>query len=157
MDGHETQEHFEALGNDIFQYFGLGCRNVSKLFVPEDYDFDAFFKAMYKFNSFINHHKYANNYDYNKAVYLMSSMNLLDNGFLLLKEDQQFSSPIGTLFYESYSSLSELKSTLQHRKDEIQCIVGHQAFTDVEFGNTQKPQLWDYADGVDTMTFLIEQ
>jgi hypothetical protein len=99
LDGHETQAQLEALGVDIFQYFGLGCRNVSKLFVPEGYDFDLFFKAMYNFKDYINHHKYANNYDYNKAVYLMSSIQLLDNGFLLLKEDKQFSSPIGTLFY----------------------------------------------------------
>lgn len=157
IDGHETQAQLEALGVDIFQYYGLGCRNVSKLFVPEAYDFDAFFKAMYNFKEYINHHKYANNYDYNKAVYLMSSVKLLDNGFLLLKEDKQFSSPIGTLFYETYSSNSELEITLQERKNEIQCIVGQETFANVDFGNTQSPSLWDYADRVDTMTFLIEQ
>ena len=156
LNGTESNAELEALGEDVFRYFGLGCRNVSKLFIPEDYDVDDFFKAMFKFKDYIHHHKYANNYDYNKAVYLMSSVKLLDNGFLLLKEDKQFSSPIGTLFYEKYTSIKELEITLKERHEEIQCTVGNKDFAEVNFGETQNPKLSDYADGVDTLEFLIQ-
>ena len=156
LTGTESKAELEALGEDVFRYFGLGCRNVSKLFIPEDYDVDDFFKAMFKFKDYIHHHKYANNYDYNKAVYLMSSVKLLDNGFLLLKEDKQFSSPIGTLFYEKYTSIKELEITLRERHEEIQCTVGNEDFAEVNFGQTQNPKLSDYADGVDTLEFLIQ-
>jgi hypothetical protein len=156
LNGTESKAELEALGEDVFRYFGLGCRNVSKLFIPEDYDVDNFYKAMFKFKDYVNHHKYANNYDYNKAVYLMSSVKLLDNGFLLLKEDKQFSSPIGTLFYEKYTSTKELEITLRERRKDIQCIVGNEDFAEVNFGQTQNPKLSDYADGVDTLEFLIQ-
>ncbi|SDG86184.1 acyl-CoA reductase [Psychroflexus sediminis] len=156
LDGTESKEDLEALGDDVFKYFGLGCRNVSKLFVPEAYDFDKFFKAMFRYKDVINHHKYANNYDYNKAVYLMSSVKLLDNGFLLLKEDLQFSSPIGTLFYETFSDESHLKQRLEEEKKNIQCIVGAHKYGEVDFGKAQHPKLSDYADGVDTLEFLIQ-
>ncbi|MFD0932196.1 acyl-CoA reductase [Psychroflexus salinarum] len=157
LDGTESKEELEKLGDDIFKYFGLGCRNVSKLFVPQDYDFDDFFKAMFNYKDIINHHKYANNYDYNKAVYLMSSVKLLDNGFLILKEDEQFSSPIGVLFYENYSNKAQLKQRLEKEKENIQCIVGKDKFADANFGQAQHPKLSDYADGVDTIKFLIQK
>ncbi len=157
IDGTETKEELERLGNDIFKYFGLGCRNVSKLFVPKAYNFDQFFKAMFAYKEIINHHKYANNYDYNKAVYLMSSIELLDNGFLLLKEDTQFSSPIGVLYYETYESDSKLKRRLDNAKDNIQCIVGKHPLSEVDFGQAQAPRVDDYADGVDTMRFLTQK
>ncbi|WP_019038686.1 acyl-CoA reductase [Psychroflexus tropicus] len=156
LHGNESKSQLEALGEDIFQYFGLGCRNVSKLFVPEDYNFDSFFEAMYKYKEVINHHKYANNYDYNKAVYLMSSVKLLDNAFLLLKKDSGFSSPIGTLFFETYSSDEHLKHRLHEEQENIQCVVGQHKLSGVEFGKTQHPSLTDYADGVDTLKFLIQ-
>jgi hypothetical protein len=156
LEGTETKEELEALGKDVFTYFGLGCRNVSKLFIPESYDFDAFFKSMFAYKDFINHHKYANNYDYNKAVYLMSSIKLLDNGFLLLKKDKQFSSPIGVLFYETYSDDNQLKKRLEEEKENIQCIVGRHPYGEVAFGKAQHPDLTDYADGVDTIEFLIQ-
>ena len=156
LNGTESKAELQALGEDRFRYFGLGCRSVSKLFIPEDYDVDDFYKATFKFKDYIYHHKYANNYDYNKAVYLMSSVKLLDNGFLLLKEDKQFSSPIGTLFYEKYTSIKELEITLKERHEEIQCTVGNEDFAEVKFGQTQNPKLSDYADGVDTLEFLIQ-
>ncbi|NEV94281.1 acyl-CoA reductase [Psychroflexus sp. YR1-1] len=156
LDGTESKEDLEALGHDVFKYFGLGCRNVSKLFVPETYDFDNFFKAMFGYKDLINHHKYANNYDYNKAVYLMSSVKLLDNGFLLLKEDEKFSSPIGVLFYETYTDEMQLKARLLEEQQNIQCIVGQRSLSAVDFGQAQHPGLADYADGVDTIKFLIE-
>lgn len=157
LTGHESKADLEALGEDIFRYYGLGCRNVAKLFVPVGYDFDAFYKAMFHFQDVIHHHKYANNYDYNKAVYLMSDFKILDNGFLVLKEDEGFSSPIAALFYSHYDSLEELRGQLLGQEEQIQCIVsGKDQSNDVAFGETQKPKLDDYADGVDTMEFLLQ-
>lgn len=156
LTGNESNEQLEALGEDIFRYFGLGCRSVSKLFIPRDYNFDAFFKAIYKFHSIIDYQKYTNNYDYNKAVYLMSLFDVLENGFLMLKEDTSYSSPIATVFYERYDDLNILKKKLDAENDKIQCIVSN-GFTpgEVGFGKTQQPSLNDYADGVDTLNFLL--
>jgi len=155
LTGNETEEQLDALSDDIFRYYGLGCRNVSKFFIPKDYNFDAFFNAVYKWHPIIEESKYANNYDYNKAVYLMSEFEMLENGFLMIKEDQSYSSPIATLFYEHYNSIEELKQKLEVEKNNIQCIVANNFSNDeIEFGNTQKPQLWDYADNVDTVEFL---
>ncbi len=157
INGTETQEELEALADDIFRYYGLGCRNVSKLFVPKDYDFQYFFKAVYKWNPIINESKYANNYDYNKAVYLMSEFDMLENGFLMIKEDQSYASPIATLFYEYYEDRNTLQEKLKADADKIQCVVSR-SFTEntVDFGETQNPQLWDYADGEDTIEFLLK-
>jgi hypothetical protein len=156
LTGNESEDQLKALSDDVFRYYGLGCRNVSKLYVPKNYDFDAFFKAMYSWHPIIHENKYANNYDYNKAVYLMSEFKMLENGFLMLKEDENFSSPIATLFYEHYESLDELKNTLKRKKDQIQCVVSDGFIEDeVKFGQTQLPNLWDYADGVDTITFSL--
>ncbi len=158
LTGEESTEELAALGEDIFRYYGLGCRNVSKLYVPENYDFDPFFMAIYYWNPIINQAKYANNYDYNKAVYLMSLYKLLENGFLILKEDKSFSSPIATLFYENYSDLEGLKAELQEKNEQIQCVVANGfAEDEVPFGKSQHPELWDYADNVDTLTFLTKK
>lgn len=157
LTGHESSEQLDLLSEDIFRYYGLGCRNVSKLFVPKNYNFDAFFEAMYKWNPIINEAKYANNYDYNKAVYLMSEFDMLENGFLMIKEDQSYASPIATIFYEFYDSTKALQQKIKTDKDLIQCIVAS-GFDDNEipFGKTQKPELSDYADDVDTITFLLK-
>ncbi len=160
LTGDETPEQLESLANDIFRYFGMGCRNVSKLFVPLDYDFDSFFKAMYSWKQVVYDNKYMNNYDYNKAVYLMSTESsrgkLLDNEFLLLKEDKGMSSPIAVMFNETYSNLEALKETLKVEEENIQCIVSESGIDkEINFGETQNPQLWDYADDVDTMEFLL--
>lgn len=155
LTGSETSEQLKVLGEDIFRYFGLGCRNVSKLYVPEGYDFDSFFKAIQPWEELLNHAKYANNYDYNKAVYLMSEFKFLDNGFLVLKEDSSFGSPIATLFYEKFQSEDQLRATLESHRDQLQCIVTSRTQDDhVNFGQTQHPRLWDYADNVDTLNFL---
>lgn len=157
LTGDETEEEMLALGDDIFKYFGLGCRSVSKVFVPKAYDFDKLFKAVYNKGSILSYTKYKNNYDYNKTVYLMSQITLIENGFLVLKEDASYTSPIATLFYEYYNSVEELQAKLEQEKDQIQCVVGKDLkFETVAFGQTQQPQLWDYADGVDTMKFLLE-
>ena len=156
LNGSETREQLEALGEDIFRYFGLGCRNVSKLFVPKDYSFVPFFEAIFAYQDVIHYEKYANNYDYNKAVFLMSNFKLLDNGFLTLKEDKSHASPISSVFYENYDNISDIKLRLQTEVDQIQCIVSANLIEgSIDFGQTQKPALWDYADNVDTISFLL--
>ena len=157
LSGKETSEELKNLSNDIFRYFGLGCRNVSKIFIPKNYNFDAFFNAMFTWKEVINDNKYINNYDYNKAVYLMSNINLLDNEFLLLKEDVNLSSPISVTFYEYYDNLEAVRKQLITEKDDIQCIVSNLGIeNEIKFGETQKPKLWDYADQIDTIDFLIK-
>lgn len=157
LTGNETKVELEQLSEDIFRYYGLGCRNVSKLFVPKNYNFNAFFEAIYKWHPIINEAKYANNYDYNKAVYLMSEFDMLENGFLMIKEDKSFASPIATVFYEYYDAKESLQSKLKNEAENIQCIVANN-FTEeeIKFGNTQKPELWDYADNEDTIAFLLK-
>ncbi|PIB31011.1 acyl-CoA reductase [Maribacter sp. 4U21] len=157
LNGNETNAQLEALGEDIFRYYGLGCRSVSKLFVPKDYDFDKFFKAMFRYRDIVNQTKYANNYDYNKAVYLMSEFKILDNGFLLLKEDKSHASPIASVFYETYDSKATVQERLQKDAEAIQCVVAS-GFTiaEIPFGKTQSPSLSDYADGIDTVEFLLK-
>ena len=155
LDGSETKQDFINLGEDIFRYFGLGCRNVSKLFVPKNYKFDSFFEAIFKYQEVIHYEKYANNYDYNKAVFLMSNFKLLDNGFLTIKEDASYASPISSVFYEFYDDIQQVKSKLETDSDKIQCIVSNKSFENsIAFGQTQQPNLWDYADNVDTLKFL---
>ena len=155
LDGTETFEDLVGLGEDIFRYFGLGCRNVSKLFVPKDYNFDNFFKAMYEYRDVIKYEKYANNYDYNKAVFLMSNFQLLDNEFLTIKEDTSYASPISSVFYEFYENLEEITTRLNADAEQIQCVVSKNLIPNsVTFGQTQQPRLWDYADNVDTLAFL---
>ena len=155
LDGTETFEDLVGLGEDIFRYFGLGCRNVSKLFVPKGYNFDNFFKAMYEYRDVIQYEKYANNYDYNKAVFLMSNFQLLDNEFLTIKEDMSYASPISSVFYEFYENLEEITTRLNNDAEQIQCVVSKNLIPNsVTFGQTQQPRLWDYADNVDTLAFL---
>jgi hypothetical protein len=157
LDGNESEQDLIALGKDIFTYFGLGCRNVSKLFVPKGYDFEKFFKGMYEYREIINNQKYINNYDYNKAVFLMSNFLVLDNGFLVLKEDNSYSSPISSIFYEHYTDLEEIKNRINQDSEQIQCVVSNNLIENsVAFGQTQHPQLWDYADNVDTILFLTK-
>ena len=157
LDGSETKEQLNQLGEDIFRYFGLGCRNVSKLFVPNEYKFDTFFESIFSYQDVIHYVKYANNYDYNKAVFLMSNFKLLDNGFLTIKEDASYASPISSVFYEFYDDIEELKTKLKNEEDQIQCVVSNSIIENsIAFGQTQKPNLWDYADNVDTLAFLMK-
>ena len=156
LTGNETKEELTALGEDIFRYFGLGCRNVSKLFVPKGYSFVPFFEAIFVYQDVIHYEKYANNYDYNKAVFLMSNFKLLDNGFLTLKEDRSHASPISSVFYEFYDDINELKTRLKSENELLQCIVANETIENsVAFGQTQNPRLWNYADNIDTISFLL--
>ncbi len=157
LDGNESEEQLIALGKDIFTYFGLGCRNVSKFYVPNGYNFDAFFNAMFYYKELIEYEKYSNNYDYNKAVFLMSEFKILDNGFMTIMEDKGYASPISSVFYEYYDDLDELNNRLLEEEDKLQCIVSTKLIgNSIAFGETQEPKLWDYADGVDTMDFLLK-
>jgi hypothetical protein len=156
LNGEETKEQLIALGEDIFRYFGLGCRNISKLFVPKGYSFDTFFEAIFEYQVVIHYEKYANNYDYNKAVFLMSNFKLLDNGFLTIKEDISYASPISSIFYEFYENLADLEKRLESESEQIQCIVSDNLTKNsIPFGTTQSPKLWDYADNLDTISFLL--
>lgn len=158
LTGDETHEDLQNLGKDIFSFYGLGCRNVSKLYVPENYDFDNFWKAIYSFSGIINHNKYANNYDYNKAIFLLGQKPFLTNEFLILKEDRPIATPVAVLNFEKLNK-KEISKQIEAEKENIQCIVSKAEFIEdkVGFGETQNPELWDYADNVDTMKFLLEQ
>jgi hypothetical protein len=158
LTGKESVSELRALGEDIFQYYGLGCRNVSKLFVPKGYKFDELYGALVDFGDLVQNNKYMNNYEYNRTVYLMSSdPSLLDNNFLLMKEDLGYSSPVGVLYYEYYENIEDVNSKLQNEKEQIQCVVsGSEEINNaLPFGKAQCPELSDYADGVDTFQFLI--
>ena len=152
LNGEETGEDLKQLAKDIFLYFGLGCRNVSKLYLPSGYNTDRLFNAFFDYKDVINHLKYSNNYDYNKTVYLMNSEKLLDNGFVLLKEDKSIQSPVATVFFEYYNNRSELNDFIEENKVLFQCIVSKD---DIEFGQTQFPKINDYSDQVDTIEFLL--
>ena len=156
MTGKENKNDLEKLSNDIFTFFGLGCRNVSKIFVPKNYNFDKFFKSVYKWRNIINNHKYASNYNYNRAINLIDIQPILENGFLILKESKNSHSPISVLLYEYYNDTNELKDKIELIKDDLQCIVSKNYYkNEVAFGETQNPTLYDYADNIDTIEFLL--
>jgi len=151
LSGDETEKELENLSLDIMTYFGLGCRSVSKLYIPKNYNFNKLFTSLESCKHLANHHKFFNNYEYNKAIYLVNSDKHLDTGFLLFKNDTALSSPISVIYFEEYTNHNSLMSVLEVHKDEIQCIIGKDY---IPFGMSQHPQLYDYADGVDTLQFL---
>lgn len=153
LDGTESKEELFELGKDIFTYFGLGCRNVSQLLIPQDFDLNRFFEAILPYSDIINHHKYANNYDYNKAVYLLNRESLLDNGFVLLKESKDLFPPLSVIFYFRYKNSIEVEHYLELKHKDIQAVVSKK---DVYFGNAQCPQLDSYADNIDTFSWLTK-
>ena len=156
LNGNESRQELKELGHDIFDYYGLGCRNVSKFYVPKEYNFNTFFESIEDFKSVADHHKYNNNYDYNKSIFLVNMDKHLDNGFLLLKEDKRMASPLAVVYYEEYASILEVKKELLENEEAIQCIISSSDL-DIKvlpFGQSQRPGLWDYADGIDTMAFL---
>jgi hypothetical protein len=150
LNGLETNEELERLADDVYQFFGLGCRNVTKIYVPANYDFIALLNAFKKYNFLADHHKYKNNYDYNLAIHILNNKFYMTNGSVLLLEDVSIFSPISQLNYEYYTDNNSLLSSLRDNH-EIQCIVGHDQ---VPFGKAHSPSLFDYADKTDTMTFL---
>lgn len=156
LTGLEPTEELNALGKDILTYYGLGCRNVSKLYVPESYDFRAFYESIEPLGDVILHHKYHNNYDYNKAVMLINQTDFLDNGFLLLAPNDAPVSPLSVVHYETYTSTNQLKQALTENAEKLQCVVSARGWLpgSLPFGTAQSPRLTDYADGIDTMAFL---
>ena len=159
LTGHETAEEMTLLGADIFQYYGLGCRNVSKLYVPADYDFVPLLDALQPWHTVLNHHKYQNNYDYNKSILLVNAVPHFDNGFLLLTESAALVSPISVVHYGSYAQEIDLLDQLTDVAAQTQAIVsaGGRYAGSVSFGRAQHPGVADYADGIDTMEFLAAE
>jgi hypothetical protein len=156
IKGDETEDELKLLAQDIFQYFGLGCRNVTRLFIPENFLIDRVFESFIDFKEIINHNKYANNYDYNRAVYLLNQDQFWDNNFVMLKEDEKLFSPLSVIHFSRYSSLEDVKNFIQENGEDIQCVVGKNnlGIETVYFGEAQNPGLDTYADNVDTMQFL---
>ena len=152
LTGKETSEELNSLGKDIFTYFGLGCRNVSKLLVPVGYSFNQFFESIIDFGDVVNNKKYGNNYDYHRAIYLMESMPFLDNNFLMIKESADLYSPVGVLYYHHYNTEQEVNDYLEKNKSHLQCVVGK---NQIPFGYSQLPVITDFADNVNTLDFLV--
>lgn len=150
LSGEETNEELEKLADDVYWYFGLGCRNVTKIYVPEEYDFIPLLEGFKKYNWLADHHKYKNNYDYNLALHLLNKKYYMTNGSILLVGDPALFSPISQLNYEFYAEKDRLMENLAVNAD-LQCIVG-KGFT--PFASSQSPSINDYADGVDTLKFL---
>ncbi|MDB5208785.1 MAG: acyl-CoA reductase [Flavisolibacter sp.] len=150
LTGEETDEELESLADDVYQYFGLGCRNVTKLFVPKDYNFERLLTIFKKYDYLSNHQKYKNNYDYNLAIHLLNHKYYMSNESLLVIEDPSPFSPISQLNYEYYTDIETAKNSVVEN-DKIQCIIGRPA---TPFGAAQQPGICDFADGMDTMEFL---
>ena len=156
LDGNENKQQLEGLAKDIVQYYGLGCRSIAKVYLPRGYDINHIFGALYPYAHLMESAKYANNYDYNKAVFLMSEYDLLDNGFMLVRESDAFGSPVACLHYAYYDELSSLQEKLHEQADQIQCISSALAIENaIPLGEAQSPSLWNYADGVDPIRFLL--
>ena len=150
LEGDETKEELEKLADDVYQYFGLGCRNVTKIYVPKTYDFVPLLNAFNKYDYLINHNKYKNNYDYNLAILLINNRYYMTNGSILLVEDTSITSPISQLNYEFYLDKADVQKKL-HDNEAVQCVVSDET---TAFGLAQQPAIRDFADGVDTMIFL---
>ena len=152
LTGEETKEDIENLGHDIFDYFGLGCRNVSKIFVPEKFDLYSLKDGLTKHIGVNQHNQYMNNLDYQRTLYLMNQTPLIDIDFINIVENNSLHSPISCLHVERYKTLEDVKKIIAEQSENIQCVVGKDY---LEFGKSQQPGLSDYADNVDTMEFIL--
>ena len=158
LNGTEAEEELRALADDIYLYFGLGCRSVSKLFVPKDYDFVPFLRILTQQSQPIaQHHQFNNNLEYQKAVHLMNKLFYMDAGTFLLTENQNYASPIGMVYYEYYDDIEKVNRRLEDDSELLQCIVSRDPrITHAEpFGSAQSPTLSDYPDGIDTLRFIL--
>jgi len=156
LTGDETSEQLQGLANDIMLYFGMGCRSVSKLFVPSGYSFSFLFESLSVFRHYFQHHKYRNNYEYYKSSFLVNNISFLDNGFFMMVQNTSIPTPVSVGHFEYYSEISEVYEKIRLNTDSIQCVVsaGEMDVPVVSPGKAQKPELWDYADGIDTLRFL---
>jgi len=152
LDGSETDFELKALANDIQLYFGLGCRNVTKLYVPTNYNFIPLLETLKQYDYFFEFHKYKHNYDYQLALLMLSNQFYMTNGSIVLAENTSIFSPVSQVNYQYYNEveIENLYTELQEN-ESVQCVVGKKG---VEFGKAQQPSLIDYADGVDTLQFL---
>lgn len=155
-----SMEELKILGEDVFAYFGLGCRNISKMYLPKGYKIEKVMEAFEDWKEWVLHNKYKNNFDYNYAIYLLNKTKFFTNGSLITLEDESIYSRISCLHFSYYEDQNELESQLKGLEDQLQCVVSNVELNEIEtqaFGSTQAPELWEYADGVDTMEFLIAQ
>lgn len=157
LSGKETTEDYKKLAEDIFLYYGLGCRNISKLLVPIQYTFNAFFEAIYDWNSVMENTKYANNVDYSRAIYLLNKEPFIENGFLLVKESSMLFSPTGVLFYHTYQHTNEVQAYITSNTENVQCVVSNVSLPTetLPYGTAQYPKVYNYADNIDTIQFLL--
>lgn len=157
LSGDETPQDLDKLADDVFLYFGLGCRNVSKLYIPKDYDFSLLIQAFQKYKHLSQNTKYANNLEYNKAVLIINKKPFIDAGFFLLNETTELSSPVSVINFEKYDSVPVLNNIIELNKESLQCVISKnpQIVQAIGFGKAQTPEIYDYADGVDTMEFLV--
>lgn len=158
ISGHETEEEMRKLATDIFMYFGLGCRNVSKLYLPDGLSIEEILPFFEDYSFLADHNKYRNNYDYHKSIFLINRIEHRDNGFLLAREETSLMSPISVIHTETYHSVDLLNTHLYQMREQIQCIVSchKDVKNSIPPGRSQLPELWDYADGTDTMEFLMK-
>ena len=150
LTGEETHKELEKLADDVHQYFGLGCRNVTKIYVPCGYDFTLLLNAFKKYSYLADFHKYKNNYDYQLALLILNKKYFMSNESILLVENESVFSPISQLNYEYYTEIP--KAGINQPEDEVQCVIGSSG---LGFGIAQQPGLFDYADGIDTLQFLL--
>jgi hypothetical protein len=155
LNGNETDEQLRALGKDVFYYYGLGCRNVSKIFIPTSFNPEQLFPLWENYRYVLENNKYKNNYDYNRALLLLNQVPHLSNDFFMLVENESLFSPLATLYYEKYHSTEQLTEKINALQDDLQCIVAL-ANGNTELGKTQYPELWHYADHIDTMHWLLD-
>lgn len=158
LTGNETEEEMQGIASDIMQYFGLGCRNVSRIFIPEGYELATLTDSFRGYSDYFNHNKYRNNYDYYKAIFMINNISYQDNGFLLLREDDALATPVSVVNYSYYQSIDDVNDWITSNYDKLQCVVchDHSVQGSIRPGSTQEPALADYADGVDTMAFLMD-
>ncbi|PCJ67391.1 MAG: acyl-CoA reductase [Bacteroidetes bacterium] len=155
LDGSESIQDLDLLADDVFQYFGLGCRNVSFIYLPKSMNITTVLDQFMKYKDLANHNKYANNYTYHRALLLMNSEQHLDTGFSLPKERLDLNAPLACIHYAYYDDKSEVDDFIKKNEENLQCIVGNYWTKDtISFGMAQNPDLQDFADKVDTMQFL---
>jgi hypothetical protein len=158
LDGSESPAQLANLSNDMLSYFGLGCRNITQLFVPKGYDFAPLLQQIDEQKMVIQHHKYKNNYDHYRAIFLLDRTPHWESDCVLLTEAKdRWAAPVAVVYYRYYDSITEIEQLLGEHHQQIQCVVGNLQGSSqyVEFGKSQQPQLHDYADGIDTMQWLL--
>lgn len=157
LTGDETPEEIDGLADDVMAYFGLGCRSVTKAYLPEGFDIDRIFGSLYRYRDYLNCKPFADNYDYHRSLWMMNQIPFHENGFMLLREEGSLHSPVAALNYSFYSDIEQVKEELAAQQEELQMVVGNvpELFPrQAALGAGQQPALDDYADGVDTLSFL---